>query len=467
MPHPTRPQREILRLDASGLASASPESRGPDLDLAPASVLLERDPTESGPIRRRQTVLAVGNPFEINAHPANAAARRVDLLGSFLLPGLVNAHTHLDLSALGPIEHDPDEPFEHWLGRVRSGRETTDHAIAAAVSTGIELCVRGGVVAVGDIAGAPDGRPSAVPLKVLARSSLAGVCYAEFFAMGRARQRGLDGIRALCARMGEEVPGEDCAIRPGLQPHAPYSVEPEAYKASVELARDHGLPLATHLAETLDERVFVAQATGPRRGFLEHLGLWEDRLIGELGTGRHPVEHLGGVLRAASDAGYPFLCAHVADLGSGAQRDALIEVLVRARAHPVYCPRSSAYFATERDLGPHPYRDMLDAGLPVALGTDSVLNLTRRAELGSIDGSSHGLSPLDEMRLLFRRDGTDAGTLLAMATRHGAVALGLDPSRVSLVEGARPLGVLAVEVSAGDGPALGRVLNSDKAVRFL
>ena len=397
-----------------------------------------------------------------------------DLPASVLLPGLVNAHTHLDLSSIGPLEHDPHDPetpFEHWLTRVREQRPQTDEQIAEAVRAGIDLCLRGGVVAVGDIAGAPAGKPSSVPMRALVSSPLAGVCYHEFFAMGRARDRGIDAIRAvvrdLVALELLDAPGD--GVRAGLQPHAPYSVEPDGYAAAIGLASAHRLPLATHLAETLDERRFVARAIGPRRDFLEQLGLWEPRLDSVLGRGLHPASHLAQVLAAAADAGHPFLCAHLADLDApGAGRDRILEILCAARVHPVYCPRSSAYFATERELGPHPYRDMLAAGLPVALGTDSILNLTRRPELGPIDGGSHGLSVLDEARLLHRRDGTDPMTLLSMMTTHGAAALGLDASRVGLEAGDRPLGVLAVLVGdlRGVGP-MAAVLGADAPPEFV
>ncbi|MFZ4576131.1 MAG: amidohydrolase family protein, partial [Phycisphaerales bacterium] len=154
-------------------------------------------------------------------------------------------------------------------------------------------------------------------------------------------------------------------------------------------------------------------------------------MLGEIGLGRSPVGHLREVLALR-----PMLVAHVNDCG-----DDDLEVLRQTGTRVVYCPRASSYFGHERPFGPHRYRDMLSAGIPVALGTDSVICLAR----------SDRISVLDEMRVLSRRDGVDPRTLVTMATRNGALALGIDDERVGLRVGDRPLGVIAVEVGTERG----------------
>lgn len=116
---------------------------------------------------------------------------------------------------------------------------------------------------------------------------------------------------------------------------------------------------------------------------------------------------------------------------------------------PVYCPRASAYFGHPAPgHAAHRYRDLLAAGVPVAIGTDSAILL----------GDAPSISVLDELRFLHRRDATDPRTLVAMATAHGARAIGVDPMQVRLPKacatGARAL--VAVRLaSGGSGTAEG------------
>jgi imidazolonepropionase-like amidohydrolase len=120
---------------------------------------------------------------------------------------------------------------------------------------------------------------------------------------------------------------------------------------------------------------------------------------------------------------------------------------------PVYCPRASEFFRHPvPGHPPHRYREMLTAGLPVALGTDSAL----------VIGDSPTISVLDEMRFLWRRDGTDPMHLVAMATVHGARALGIDPALVRCPKaGARAArGVLVIHTG---GKASAEVAGSAQA----
>jgi cytosine/adenosine deaminase-related metal-dependent hydrolase len=287
------------------------------------------------------------------------------------------------------------------------------------------------VVLVGDIAGAPGGRPRLEPFEVLTGSGLGGVSFVEFFAMGIREAESLARLEAVLAG-ARAAPG---SARLGLQPHAPNTVSPAGYRRAIELARRHGLPLATHLAETPEEREFIARGTGPHREMLERLGLWTDAILDHVGKGATPIEHLAATLAAA-----PFLLAHVNDTGPDPAR--AFETLATAGASVAYCPRASEYFHAATHFGPHRYREMLAAGVNVCLGTDSIVNLPR-----GVDGADGpGLSVLDEARLLLARDGADAGTLLRMVTVHGCRALGWDEASCSLGVGARPLGLVAVRV---------------------
>ena len=116
--------------------------------------------------------------------------------------------------------------------------------------------------------------------------------------------------------------------------------------------------------------------------------------------------------------------------------DAGIETLARTGASVVYCPRASAYFGAASHFGPHRFLDMLASGVPVCLGTDSIVNLDTPTRI----------SPLDDARLLARTTDADARTLLAMMTTHGATALGLSPDRFVFREGTPIAGINAVRL---------------------
>lgn len=428
--NPADAPARFLRVNAAGVFDAV------GVSFSPGSILLElTKPQHDNVLGLRVVagtkVLALGSPTDVDRHPAASSddLDTIDRHRSAVIPGLVNAHTHLDLSHIGPVPHDPDGGFMTFIEKVRSERRPDGDSLADAVRLGIDLSIRGGVVAIGDIAGAPAGFPALTPYQTLAGSGLAGVSFLEFFGIGKGEASGLERLEgALQVWSLHGGTNEGRAVRLGIQPHAPYSVSIDAYLRAIEMAGRH-LPLCTHLAETADEREFVAHATGRQRQFLERLGVWDDLVLRHVGKGRRPVDHLMPVLRKA-----PVLCVHLNDLD-----DREIEGLAQANATAVYCPRASAYFRAAEVFGPHRYRDLLKAGVPVALGTDSIMGLPEGAE-------SERLSTLDEMRLLFGRDGVDARTLLAMATMHGARVLGLSDAWVRLGVGNTPRGLVAMEV---------------------
>lgn len=411
--------------DADGVIASGPD----------ACVLVDAAPTSRAEL---PVLLAVGQAARLDERAA--IAERVERPGHVILPGLVNAHTHLDLTHIGPRPHDPEDGFVKWVDMVRSARQATREGIAESVRAGIQLNRRGGTLAIGDIAGAPNARPSLVPGETLSRSGMLGVSYAEFFAIGKGAERGVAAIEETVRLWASDhaVEWDRQWIKLGLQPHAPNTVGLTGYRRAIELAKEHAFPVCTHLAETWEEREFIGHARGGQRELLERFGLWDDAMLAEIGRARHPVEHLRDILASA-----PITAAHVNDAD-----DAAIDTLARSGASVVYCPRASAYFGADRRFGPHRYRDMLAAGIPVALGTDSIINLD----------TPDRISVLDEMRLLFRRDGADPLLLLRMATVNGAIALGLNPDWFRLRATPGPITGLVAVPTDGGGDFLARSL---------
>ncbi|MHC4219974.1 MAG: amidohydrolase family protein, partial [Planctomycetota bacterium] len=215
-----------------------------------------------------------------------------------------------------------------------------------------------------------------------------------------------------------------------------YSCGPAVYEAAARL----GLPLATHLAETPQELQFVATADGPLAEFLHRLGLWDSSIEARHA---HPVDYLAGVLATA-----PVLAAHV----NYAEPQHFAR-LAEWRTTVAYCPRASVYFGHP----PHPYRVMIDAGVNVALGTDGFMCLD----------TPDRISILDEMRLLYRRDGTNPATLLHMATAAGATGLGYEAGLVTLEPGPI-LGLIAAPFdSSSSWDPLRQVLMRDDPPRWV
>ncbi len=430
----------FLRVDAAAIIDFD------DTCSAPGSILIELTDSELGTFaagggkrafhHARTRVLAVGSPEHVDAHPAMVAdgLLRLRRPGCVLIPGLVNAHAHLDLTHIGPRPYEPEKGFMGFVDIVRSNRLMDEEAIAASVQRGIELSLAGGVVAVGDIAGSVRGSPSLAPMRTLAASPLWGVSYLEFFAFGKGQEASLErALAALEAAKAMQTP----RVRAGLSPHAPYSVSPPMLERAMRFARTQTppVPVCTHVAETMEEREFIAKGTGPFRDLLERLGLWSDDLLEYVGQGRGSLEHF---VRCAEAAGRtnddalssPLLMAHVNDAPlplrlSADWNDELFGRAWEVGALLAYCPRASRYFNAEESFGRHHYGTMNADGVYTSLGTDSVVNLPADG-FAAPPGNVSRISTLDEARLLARRMREDPQDLLRMFTTNGAQAIGLD-----------------------------------------
>ncbi len=396
---------------------------------APGAILLDGE----------NDILAAGAP-EVIGVPEDAEV--VDLPRSIILPALVNAHAHLDLTHLGSWERP--RSFVEWISRVRAARATSDEEIAESVRRGIELSRSGGVALVGDIAGAG----SQVPAEVMREMGMAGVSFLEVFGIGTGERKAIDFVwelhGAVASRKKREVELDPPPVRIGIEPHAPYSCSPEVYRA----ARETNLPLATHLAESLEEVEFTTRGTGTFKSLLQMVGVWD---VSCAKPGASPVAR---VLDAIGED-RPIVAAH---LNYVDDRD--LDRLAQSRVSVAYCPRASEYFGHPQDgaWGAHRYRDMLARGINVALGTDSIICL----------GEAGRMTVLDDMRFLYVRDGTNPRTLLAMATVNGAKALGFEPNLVTLRAG-RKAGIIAIDLDEPrfDRDPLTSIMLSDRRPRWI
>lgn len=327
-------------------------------------------------------------------------------LPGLLLPAFINPHTHLELSYLA-AHNLPATHFTHWVNALMAAYPPPDQlpaTIARATQFGINASLDAGVATVGDIS-----RHAGLTRALLSTGPLRTVSFGEIVALGKMRHR-LDPLLAAAA---DPAFASD-HLRIALSPHAPYTVESPALARIVQTALQKKLPLAIHLAELPEESQFLADLSGP-------LGRdWD--LMQKLDTIDDQIPTCpGGPIAWAKNAGLfdasrqiPILLAH-ANFCS----DDDLATLAASQASVAYCPRTHAYF---RHPPTHRYRDMLAAGINVALATDSL-------------ASNPDLNPLNDARFLYARDHTDPLTLLQMITLNPARALGLAAVTGSLSPG--------------------------------
>jgi len=312
-----------------------------------------------------------------------------------LLPGFVNAHTHLSLSDMRG-KFRPTKNFASWIARLAARQQLRTAArMRRAVEAGARECREAGTVAGADLTA--DGQLD----DLLGRDGAHWTVFGELFLYGEA---GL--ARLKCAVDAMTLLANAASVRVGLSPHTPYTVGLEVFMAARREADARGWPLSTHLHETLDEIAFVERGEGKLHSWLSLLGFlprdWRP-------AGVRPI-------RMLADAGFfsgPVLVGH-----ANYVTDDEIAILAASGSSVAFCPRSHAFFKH----ADHPWRRLLAAGVNVCLGTDSL-------------ASCPSLSVLDEAKFLFAQGGAEPQTLLAMATRRGARALGLEDVTGDLREG--------------------------------
>ncbi|HID22771.1 MAG TPA: hypothetical protein EYP14_10275, partial [Planctomycetaceae bacterium] len=304
----------------------------------------------SGPPIENGTLIASDGVIE-DVWPSQDA-RALDLGPVALIPGLVNAHTHLEFSDLNAPLAAPGCNFFEWIPFVVAYRLRRSLAGASAVrralERGLRECHGTATAVVADIV-TTEYEPAQFPGP---RSQL--VLFRELYTL-RPKQISpqLELARRHLERFGPA--SEGIAAVGGLSPHAPYTVHPELFEKLIELARRHRAPVAMHLAETEAERELLECGTGPCVELLRRFGLWKANLFERGVTILDYLRKLAETERA--------LVIH----GNYLNNDDIAFLADHPHLCVVYCPRSHAYFGHR----PHRWQQMLDQGVSVAIGTDS------------------------------------------------------------------------------------------------
>ena len=342
----------------------------------------------------------------------------LDLGDAIILPGLVNAHTHLEFSTCErPL--DPSGGLPSWIERVvqlrRSQGESSNHAADTAeeaIRRGLAESAAGGITTIGEIS-------TLASFTAYAMSAAEGPRVRIFREGLGLSATAIDTTRSRLAASCESGTGHSLPL--GLSPHAPYSVAAPLGRWMIATARRQRWPVAMHIAESPDEAELVTSSTGRFRSLLESLGAWP--------TGKPPQ------FLPAADWITALACAPRGIVVHGTFLPDDPPAMARLARHRdrlavAICPRTTLALSGRLP----PLRGFSDAGLRVAVGTDS------RA-------SNPDLSVLDECRTIVDAGLASPKEALAMATRHGAWALMLD-HRCGLLAPGRPADLVILRPTA-------------------
>ncbi len=355
-------------------------------------------------------VVALGKRDELISRFPEAPEER-DFGEAAILPGFVNAHSHLELTAMrGYLEREEGDFFS-WLRKLtvaRLERMTPDDLYVSAAWGAVEAA-RSGVTCVGD---ASDAASSS--MRALNSVGLRGTVYQEAFGPNPAEAReNFEKLREKVARLREY---ETQLVRLGVSPHAPYTVSAPQLELIAEFAIAEKLPLMMHAAESEAEQLFMLEGRGPFAEGLARRGIeWRAPAVSTI---QYLARH--GILSAQP------LLAHCIRVD-----DADLETIKQTGASIAHCPKSNAKLGHGRA----PFAAFIEQGIKVGFGSDSV-------------ASNNTCDMLEEARFaLLTARGTvgigsagqklNAETALATLTHGGARSLGLEEQTGTLVEGAQ------------------------------
>jgi aminodeoxyfutalosine deaminase len=404
--------------------------------ILPFSPILPAVVRDGAVVVEGDRITAVGERSELRRRFNELPANRVHVPG-VLLPGFINAHTHLELSVVGKSLHVYRQ-FPEWVGHLMESIPKEAGLLESFVRTGVRSgasqSLAAGVTTVGDISRhiqfSRDELGRCVRKNVIAAPR--AVSYAEIVALGRMRDRLQGPLDAAIPVIQTQEQGS--LLTPGLSPHAPYTVEGPALGAVVRRAIVKRCPVAMHLAEHREEADFLRDFSGPLGRDWPIMQPLLDDAIPTYGGGPIRWAQLHGLLisdrRNPPARAFPVVLAHVNYLDNTE-----LSQLAASVVSVAYCPRTRQFFGHD-EVTPHRYRDMLDAGINVCLATDSL-------------GSNPDLSVLKEAQFVCERDRISGQLALEMITGRAADALGVAGGRL-LAENWADMIAMPLAVDAGE-----------------
>ncbi|MEP6809339.1 MAG: amidohydrolase family protein [Chthoniobacterales bacterium] len=323
-----------------------------------------------------------------------------DLGDHVILPGLINAHCHLDYTMLrGAIP--PPNSFTAWIQAINACKATLTRAdYLHSIETGLRESAKFGTTTIANLEAFPEliGEVATVPMRTWWLAEMidvrAPVAVEKVLTEMEARARPPGGV--------------------GLAPHAPFTVSENLYRAAADLAARHGIPITTHLAESRNEMTMFRDGQGSLFDFMQSIG----RPMDDCGR-ETPLALM--VRRGLLDARW--LVAHLNELTPSD-----FELLEQApRFHIVNCPRSHAYFGH----APFPYARLRSLGFNICLGTDSLAS-TDDLSLFSEMRRCRGTIPISSVREILEMVTTSAAAALGEGDRLGRLRAGYGADMIAL-----------------------------------
>ena len=390
-------------------------------------VTMDGPPIENGAVAvSGGRITNVGKFSDISA--TNSGEQIVDLGGQALLPGLIDAHCHLDYTCLrGKIP--PPKSFTEWIRAINAEKANlSPEDYIRSINDGFAEAKRFGTTTIANLTGFPE-------LVSRIQPPIRTWWFAELIDV-REPSRANEIVDAALEKLKSTEHW-------GLAPHAPFTASGKLYRRCEEIARSEDVPLTTHLAESCEEMSMFRDARGPLYEFLKEIG----RDMSDCGQ-RTPLGHFSEILRDSSTSvgmTQNWLVAHLNELV-----DDDFDLLARSttKFSIVHCPRSHEYFGHS----PFQFDKLCEHGFNVCLGTDSL-------------ASNEDLSLFGELRAFQKKfPNVSPEEVLKMVTVNGARAL-----RQETVLGKIRSGFLADLVAApcaGSTSALEEIVAFDRPVSW-
>jgi aminodeoxyfutalosine deaminase len=337
-------------------------------------------------------IRAVGRFNEVRHQHAGEV---LDLGAQVLLPGLVNAHCHLDYTQLRHAI-SPTKSFTDWIRAINSHKRALhDEDYLGAIQRGFSELRKWGTTTVANIESFPELllRMPPPPLRTWWFMEMIDI---------RHRFTTEDAVAGALAFFEPDRPGWLGGF--GISPHAPYTASGPLFELSARISEQLGMIVTTHVGESRDEREMFRTGSGELYEFMLRIGRW-------MYDAHHSRTPLGQVAHYAKLTPR-WLLAHMNELDDS---DFALLAALPEKPSVVHCPGSHRYFGHTA----FPYARLLATGVNLCLGTDSL-------------ASTDSLSMFDEMRLFSQNHpGVAASTILEMATLNGARALGFDGGKIA------------------------------------
>ena len=332
----------------------------------------------------------------------------IDLSDCLVLPGFVNAHCHLSLSILKQriTRHNS---FTDWVKSMTEENKVVSFKNRVlAMHDQAKVMARSGVTALVDFLPQGDfiAEYASLPFRQTLLLEVLGFLPSS-----------VDPIMKYLESILNHELDDNSLISYGLAPHAPYSVSPKLFEGVKRLSEKYDCPISCHVAEFPEELQFLQDGSGDMKDFLIELGVYDDCWVP---PAKSPAQYLDslGVLDS-------LVAVHLNLVGND------LDLLKSKKVKSVFCPQSTRWFGREKYM---PVRDLLDLGMVVGLGTDSLASNESLNFLDEIRAAEAMLADVSQEEILF------------MATRGGAETVGMD---CGLIEIGRPADLVGFRVQGG------------------